>query len=96
MSPAAVLGGKASFPKVAGGTCAQLPGDWEVWRGAGPPKYAQSRHAEQEKHLRALVRGHARYVAVPRNGVRVRALRCQADRLWHRTLCRRSQTKHPS
>ena len=49
--------------------------------------------AEQGQYLRAVVAGHARYFAVPCNGARVQAFRFQVGRLWHRTLCRRSQVK---
>ena len=52
--------------------------------------------AEQGRYLRAVVGGHARYFAVPCNGARVQAFRLQVGRLWHRTLCRRSQVKHLS
>ena len=52
--------------------------------------------AEQGQYLRAVVTGHARYFAVPRNGARVQVFRLQVARLWHRTLCRRSQAKHLS
>jgi RNA-directed DNA polymerase len=52
--------------------------------------------AEQGQYLRAVVAGHGRYFAVPCNGARVQAFRVQVGRLWHRTLCRRSQTKHLS
>jgi group II intron reverse transcriptase/maturase len=52
--------------------------------------------AEQGKYLRAVVAGHARYFAVPCNGARVQAFRFQVGRLWHRTLCRRSQSKYLS
>lgn len=52
--------------------------------------------AEQGKYLRAVVSGHARYFAVPCNGARVQVFRFQVGRLWHRTLCRRSQAKHLS
>lgn len=52
--------------------------------------------AEQGKYLRAVVTGHTRYFAVPRNGARVQVFRFQVARLWHRTLCRRSQAKHLS
>ncbi len=52
--------------------------------------------AEQGKYLRAVVAGHGRYFAVPCNGARVQAFRFQVGRLWHRTLCRRSQAKHLS
>jgi RNA-directed DNA polymerase len=51
---------------------------------------------EQGQYLRAVVAGHGRYFAVPCNGARVQAFRFQVGRLWHRTLCRRSQTKHLS
>ena len=52
--------------------------------------------AEQGKYLHAVVAGHGRYFAVPCNGARVQAFRFQVGRLWHRTLCRRSQAKHMS
>jgi len=52
--------------------------------------------AEQGQYLRAVVGGHARYFAVPCNGARVQVFRFQVARLWHRTLCRRSQAKHLS
>jgi RNA-directed DNA polymerase len=48
--------------------------------------------AEQGAYLRAVVAGHARYFGVPDNGARLRVFRFQVARLWHRTLCRRSQT----
>ena len=51
---------------------------------------------EQGQYLRAVVGGHARYFAVPCNGARVQVFRLQVGRLWHRTLCRRSQAKHLS
>lgn len=49
---------------------------------------------EQGQYLRAVVAGHGRYFGVPDNGARLSAFRFQVARLWHRTLCRRSQTKH--
>ena len=52
--------------------------------------------AEQGQYLRTVVAGHARYFAVPCNGARVRTFRFQVGRLWHRTLCRRSQAKRLS
>ena len=52
--------------------------------------------AEQGQYLRAVVSGHSRYFAVPCNGARVQVFRFQVARLWHRTLCRRSQGKHLS
>ena len=52
--------------------------------------------AEQGQYLRAVVAGHSRYFAVPCNGARVQVFRFQVARLWHRTLCRRSQGKHLS
>jgi RNA-directed DNA polymerase len=52
--------------------------------------------AEQGQYLRAVVTGHAQYFAVPRNRARVQVFRFQVGRLWHRTLCRRSQAKHLS
>jgi RNA-directed DNA polymerase len=50
--------------------------------------------AEQGQYLRAVVAGHGRYFGVPCNGARLSAFRFQVGRLWHRTLCRRSQAKH--
>ena len=47
----------------------------------------------QGKYLRAVVTGHGRYFGVPNNGPRLSAFRFQVGRLWHRTLCRRSQAK---
>jgi group II intron reverse transcriptase/maturase len=52
--------------------------------------------AEQGTYLRAVVGGHTRYFGVPSNGARLGVFRLQIGRLWHRTLCRRSQTKHLS
>lgn len=52
--------------------------------------------AEQGQYLRAVVTGHMRYFGVPRNRARVQVFRFQVARLWHRTLCRRSQAKHLS
>jgi len=49
---------------------------------------------EQGEYLRAVVTGHARYFGVPDNGARLLAFHFQVARLWHRTLCRRSQTAH--
>jgi RNA-directed DNA polymerase len=49
---------------------------------------------EQGEYLRAVVTGHARYFGVPDNGARLQTFRFQVARLWHRTLCRRSQTAH--
>lgn len=51
---------------------------------------------EQGEYLRAVVAGHARYFGVPDNGARLLTFRFQVARLWHRTLCRRSQTAHVS
>jgi len=48
--------------------------------------------AEQGRYLRAVVAGHSRYFGVPRNGQRIGRFRHEVVRLWHRTLCRRSQT----
>jgi group II intron reverse transcriptase/maturase len=47
---------------------------------------------EQGQYLRAVVTGHARYFGVPFNGARLRTFRYQIAGLWHRTLCRRSQS----
>jgi RNA-directed DNA polymerase len=52
--------------------------------------------AEQGQYLRSVVAGHTRYYGVPSNGARIGRFRLQAGRLWHRTLCRRSQSKHLS
>jgi group II intron reverse transcriptase/maturase len=52
--------------------------------------------AEQGQYLRSVVAGHTRYFGVPNNGARVGMFRLQVSRLWHRTLCRRSQAKHLS
>jgi group II intron reverse transcriptase/maturase len=52
--------------------------------------------AEQGAYLRAVVGGHTRYFGVPNNGARLGVFRLQIGRLWHRTLCRRSQAKHLS
>jgi group II intron reverse transcriptase/maturase len=51
---------------------------------------------EQGQYLRAVVAGHGRYFGVPNNGARLSMFRFQVGRLWHRTLCRRSQTHHLS
>jgi RNA-directed DNA polymerase len=48
---------------------------------------------EQGQYLRAVVAGHARYFGVPCNGARLRTFRFQVAGLWHRTLCRRSQSR---
>ncbi len=48
------------------------------------------------QYLRAVVAGHGRYFGVPNNGTRLSVFRLQVGRLWHRTLCRRSQTHHLS
>jgi group II intron reverse transcriptase/maturase len=47
---------------------------------------------EQGQYLRAVVAGHGQYFGVPCNGARLSVFRFQVARLWHRTLCRRSQT----
>jgi hypothetical protein len=49
---------------------------------------------EQGRYLNAVVAGHGRYFGVPNNGARLRQFGHQVERLWHRTLCRRSQTHH--
>ena len=49
---------------------------------------------EQGQYLHAVVAGHGRYFGVPNNGARLSVFRFQVARLWHRTLCRRSQTHH--
>jgi len=43
-------------------------------------------------YLRSVVTGHFHYYGVPRNGPALSAFRVSVVRLWHRTLCRRSQT----
>jgi len=52
--------------------------------------------AEQGQYLPAVVAGHGRYFGVPNNGARLGVFRFQVGRLWHRTLCRRSQSHHLS
>jgi len=52
--------------------------------------------AEQGQYLRSVVAGHTRYFGVPNNGARIGMFRLQVGRMWHRTLCRRSQAKHLS
>ncbi len=52
--------------------------------------------AGQGPYLRSVVAGHTRYFGVPNNGARIGMFRLQVSRLWHRTLCRRSQSKHLS
>jgi group II intron reverse transcriptase/maturase len=47
--------------------------------------------AAQGQYLRAVVAGHGRYFGVPFNSARLGAFRLKVARLWHRTLCRRSQ-----
>ncbi|MCZ2099655.1 MAG: group II intron reverse transcriptase/maturase [Anaerolineae bacterium] len=49
--------------------------------------------AAQGQHLRAVVTGHGRYFGVPFNSARLRTFRLKVARLWHRTLCRRSQRR---
>ena len=34
-----------------------------------------------------------RYYGVPRNGMRLKTFRFRLAKLWHRTLCRRSQVR---
>lgn len=48
---------------------------------------------EVGKWLRSVLSGHYRYYGVPRNSRALRAMRHWVQRLWHRTLCRRSQKK---
>ena len=47
---------------------------------------------EQGAYLSAVLRGHARYYGVPRNGPRLSAFRFALVRLWRAALQRRSQT----
>jgi RNA-directed DNA polymerase len=49
--------------------------------------------AEQGAYVCAVVRGHVRYFGVPLNGWAIGVFRVAVGRLWHRSLCRRSQ-KH--
>jgi hypothetical protein len=56
-------------------------------------KLVQRAIPEQGQYLRAVVTGHARYFGVPCNGARLRTFRHQVVGLWHRTLCRRSQSR---
>ncbi|UUZ66399.1 hypothetical protein LP417_36000 (plasmid) [Polaromonas sp. P1-6] len=46
------------------------------------------------QYQRAVVAGHGRNYGVPNNGTRLGMLLFQVGQLWHRTLCRRSQTHH--
>jgi RNA-directed DNA polymerase len=48
---------------------------------------------EQGQYLRSVVSGHMRYYGVPRNGMRLKTFRFRIAKLWHRTLCRRSQVR---
>jgi len=41
--------------------------------------------------LGSVLRGHLQYYGVPMNGPALQLFRFQIARLWHRTLCRRSQ-----
>jgi RNA-directed DNA polymerase len=41
--------------------------------------------------LRSVLQGHYRYYAVPRNNAALMAIRHWVQRLWHQSLCRRSQ-----
>jgi RNA-directed DNA polymerase len=52
--------------------------------------------AAQGTYLRSVVAGHTRYFGVPCNGQRLGRFRLSIAWLWHRTLCRRSQTHHLS
>ncbi|MDP9920990.1 group II intron reverse transcriptase/maturase [Variovorax boronicumulans] len=47
--------------------------------------------AAQGQYLQAVVTGHGRYFGVPFNSARLSTFRLKVARLWHRTLCRRSQ-----
>lgn len=47
---------------------------------------------EVGKWLRSVVGGHVRYYGVPMNGPALQVFRFQVGWLWHRALCRRSQT----
>jgi RNA-directed DNA polymerase len=47
---------------------------------------------EVGRWLASVVRGHVRYYGVPMNGPALWRFRLLVGRLWHRTLCRRSQT----
>ena len=44
--------------------------------------------------LGSILRGHVQYYGVPMNGPALLLFRFQLARLWHRTLCRRSQKGH--
>ncbi len=46
---------------------------------------------EQGKYLRAVVQGHLKYYAVPRNMPALKAFRHAIGRLWWKSLGRRSQ-----
>jgi hypothetical protein len=49
---------------------------------------------EQGTYLRSVVMGHVCYYGVPLNGWSLVAFRKEVERLWHRTLLRRSQQHH--
>jgi RNA-directed DNA polymerase len=49
---------------------------------------------EQGAYLGAVVRGHTQYYGVAGNSQAIALFRHLVIRLWHRTLCRRSQTGH--
>jgi hypothetical protein len=46
---------------------------------------------QQGAYVRSVVRGHTRYYGVPQNGPAVTAFRREVNRLWWRSLRRRSQ-----
>jgi RNA-directed DNA polymerase len=46
---------------------------------------------EVGRWLRSVVNGHMQYYGVPMNGSAIACFRFAVGRLWHRTLCRRSQ-----
>jgi len=49
---------------------------------------------KQGQWLKAVVGGYFAYHAVPTNGRSLLSFRYHVTKLWHRTLCRRSQTAH--
>ena len=49
---------------------------------------------EQGAYLGAVVRGYVNYYGIPGNSQAISLFRFAVIRIWHRTLCRRSQTGH--
>ena len=68
---------------------------WQAKLQAVKTELRRRRHApipEQGAYLCSVLRGHARYYGVPRNGPNLSAFRHALGRLWRASLMRRSQT----